>query len=246
MTDHETPAAPTPPKASLAEDFVDIFVSPREVFARRATSGYGAVLLTITVVLGVMFFLNQGTFRDIMEAEIARGMAQAMKENPGMTAEQMETGAKIGRTIAMFGGFVGIPIALFCVGLVTWLTGRLLGAPLSYTAATMIACYSYFPRILEAVLMAVQGILLDTTGMRGRFQLSLGAGRFLDPEMSPGLLGLAGRIDVFTLWTTVLIVIGLMVVAKLPREKAVPAGGVVWLLGGLPSFWTLAKSALFG
>jgi hypothetical protein len=197
-------------------------------------------------VLGVMFFLNQGTFRDIMEAEMARGMAEAMKENPGMTAEQMEAGKKIGGTIAMFGGFIGIPIALFCVGLAVWLTGRLLGATLSYTAATMIACYSYFPRIIESVATSVQGILLDTTGMSGRYQLSFGVGRFLDPEMSPGVIGLAGRVDVFTLWVTVLIVIGLMVVARLPREKAVPAGVVVWVLGGLPALWQLAKSALFG
>ncbi|MBM3907149.1 MAG: YIP1 family protein [Gemmatimonadetes bacterium] len=246
MTDDAAAPAPTPPKVSLAEDFVDIFTSPREVFARRATSGFGAMLLIVTIVLGVMFFLNQGTFRDIMEAEMARGMAEAAKQNPGMTAEQMETGKKVGEFIAMFGGFVGIPIALFCVGLVTWLTGRLFSTPLSYTAATMVACYSYVPRILEAVATSVQGILLDTTGMRGRFELSLGVGRFLDPEMSPGLLGLAGRIDVFTLWTTVLLVIGLMVVAKLPREKAVPAGVVVWVLGGLPAIWTLAKSALFG
>jgi hypothetical protein len=64
--------------------------------------------------------------------------------------------------------------------------------------------------------------------------------------MSPGVIGLAGRVDVFTLWVTVLIVIGLMVVAKLPREKAVPAGLVVWVLGGLPAIWQLARSALFG
>jgi hypothetical protein len=243
MTDEAPAATPAPPKASLAEDFVDIFTSPREVFSRRATGGYGAVLLILTVILGVMFFVNQGTFRDIWEAEMARAMAQS---NQKMTAEQMEAGKKIGGYIAMFSGFIVIPIAMFCVGFITWLTGRLLGAPLPYRAATLIACYAYIPRVLESVITSVQGILLDTTAMKSHFQLTLGVGRFLDPEMSPGLLALAGRVDVFTIWVTVLIVLGLLVVAKLPSAKAVAAGIVVWLLGALPAFWTLARSAMSG
>jgi hypothetical protein len=236
------PVAPTPPKAALAEDFVDIFFSPREVFARRANSGFVLVMIIVTLLLGGLFLVNRGTMESIMDAEFARGMAEAMKANPSMTQEQMDAGKKFAGYTMSIGAFVFIPIVMLLTGLGAWLTTRLLGAKISYAAATMIATYAYLPRVLESLGISLQGMLLDTSAMRGRFQLSLGVGRFLDPEMSPGLLGLVGRLDVFTLWVTVLIAVGIAVVAKLPREKAIAAGALVWVWGALPSLWTLIRS----
>jgi len=241
-TEHE-PAAPTPPKASLVEDFVDIFVSPREVFARRATSGFVPVMVVLTLLLGGLFLVNRGTMEGIMDAEYARAMAQAMKQNPTMTQQQLDMGRKISGYAMSFGAFVGIPIAMLIVGFAAWLTGKILGAQLTYGAATMIATYSFMPRVIEALSIAIQGMLMDTSGLTGKYQLSLGVGRFLDPTMSPGLLGVIGRLDIFTLWVTVLLAIGMAVVAKLPREKAVAAGVLMWLFGAIPSLWQLVRSA---
>ena len=41
--------------------------------------------------------------------------------------------------------------------------------------------------------------------------------------------------------STVLLVLGLMVVAKLPKAKAVPAGVILWLFGALPAFWQMLR-----
>lgn len=241
-----TPESPAPAKVSLVEDFVDIFFSPREVFARREKAGYALVMLIVTLVVGALFIANRGTWQGIIEAEMARGMAEAMKNNPGMTEEQAAAGRKIGEYIAMFGAFIGVPVFMFLTGLCAWLTAKMLGATLTYSAATMIATYAFIPRIIESLTVSVQGLLLDTSGVTGRYELTLGAGRFLDPEMSPGLLGLAGRMDVFTLWVTVLLAIGIGVVAKLPKDKVVAAGVMMWMFGALPSLWTLGKAAIFG
>lgn len=238
----DAPVAPTPPKASLIEDFVDIFASPSAVFSRRATSGFWTVLIILTLVIGGLFLVNRGTMEGIMDAEMQRGMAEAMKKNPSMTAEQVEAGKKIGTTIASYAAFVMMPIVLLCVGFGAWLTAKMLGGKLTYQAATMIACYAYIPRILESVGVTIQGLLLDTSAMHGRFQLSLGVGRFLNPEMSQGLLGILGRIDVFTLWVTVLIAIGIVTVAKLPKDKLIPAGAIMWVFGALPALWTLIRN----
>lgn len=238
----DAPVAPTPPKASLIEDFVDIFTSPREVFARRATSGFWTVMIILALVIGGLFLANRGALEGIMDAEMQRAMAEAMKKNPGMSAEQFETGKKFAGTFATFGAFVGVPIVLFCVGLGAWLTAKALGGRMNYQAATMIATYAYIPRILESVGVTIQGLLLDTSALHGRYQLSLGVGRFMNPDMSPGLLGILGRIDVFTLWVTVLIAIGIVTVAKLPKEKLIPAGAIIWVYGALPALWTLIRN----
>jgi len=244
MTDStdSMPDVPPPPRASLAEDFIDIFVSPREVFARRADSGFFLVLVIVTLLFGGLFLANRGTMEGIMDAEFARGMAEAMKKNPGMTQAQLDTARKVAGYMTSVGTFIGVPIIVLLTGLCAWVTAKLFGAKVGYATATMIATYSFMPRVVESLAIAAQGMLMDTSGLRGRYQLTLGVGRFLDPEMSPGLLGLAGRLDLFTLWSTVLIALGLAVIGKLPRDKAIMAGVVMWLFGALPSLWTLLRA----
>jgi hypothetical protein len=44
-----------------------------------------------------------------------------------------------------------------------------------------------------------------------------------------------GRLDVFTLWVTVLIAIGLAVTGKISRGKAAVAAAIVWVIGALPT-----------
>lgn len=239
-------APETPAKASLIEDFVDILFSPREVFGRREKAGYALVMIIVTLVVGGLFLANRGTMQDLLDAEMTRGMAEAMKQNPGMTQEQAEMGRKWGGYMMTVGVFVGMPIMMLLTGLGAWLTAKMLGASVSYSAATMVATYSFIPRIVESLAVSVQGLLLDTSALTGRFQLSLGVARFLDPEMSPGLLNLLGRIDLFTLWVTVLLAIGIGVVAKLPKDKVVLAGVIMWVFGALPSLWTLGKTAISG
>lgn len=245
MTDI-APEAPAPAKASLVEDFVDIFFSPREVFARREKAGYALVMIIVTLLIGGLAIANRGTMQDLMDAEMARGVAEAMKQNPGMTEEQAGVIRKSGEFMMTYGAFVVMPIMMFLTGLCAWLTAKMFGASMSYSAATMVATYSFIPRVLESLTVSVQGLLLDTSALTGRLQLSLGVGRFLDPEMSPGLLGLLGRVDVFTLWVTVLLAIGIGVVAKLPKDKVVVAGVIMWAFGALPSLWTLGKAAISG
>ena len=78
--------------------------------------------------------------------------------------------------------------------------------------------------------------VVDTSNLNSRYSLTLGLGRFFDPDTtSPILLGLIGRIDVFTIWITVLIAIGLAVTGKISRGKAAIAAAIVWLVGALPT-----------
>jgi hypothetical protein len=229
-------AAPTPVKpASRWEDFIDIFYAPASVFARRSTSGFGIPLLVVTVIIGVIFIANSGVMQPIMDAEFSRGMAAAMKKNPAITPEMMQKGRAIGETFAKIGAFVFVPIAIFLTGLVLWLIGKLFDAKESLGAALMVTAYAYVPKILESVLTGVQGLLMDPASLNGRYKVSLGVGRFLDPDTaSPMLLALLGRVDVFTIWVTVLLAIGLSVTGRIPRSKAAMAAVLVWICGALP------------
>jgi Yip1 domain len=221
-----------PKRASWWEDYIDIFYTPSTVFSRRMTSGFGLPLLILTVVIGVLALANSGAISSIVDAEFARSVAATIKKNPQITQEQMEKGRPFATAMTKVGGFIFAPIGVLLVGLFLWIVGKFVGAKQTLGAAMMVTAYSYFPRALEQVLVSIQALVLDTSALRGRFQLSWGAGRFLDPDTtSPALLALLGRVDVFTIWVTVLLAIGLSVTGKIPRGKAAIAGVIMWFLG---------------
>ena len=234
-----TPSAP----ASWWEDFIDIFYAPAQVFARRESSGFGIPMLVVTLMLALIAIANSGAMQPIMDAEFTRATAAAMKKNPQVTAEMMAKSRAFGEAIAKYGAFVFVPVGIFLTGLVLWIVGKFFDARQTLGAAIMVASYAFVPRIVEGVLNGVQLLLLDPATLNGRFRLSLGLGRFLDPDTaSPVLVALLGRIDVFTIWITVLLAIGLAVTGKIPRSRAAIAGVLVWVIGALPSLLGALRS----
>jgi hypothetical protein len=242
--DGSIPAAPSPKKAGLWEDFIDIFYAPSEVFARRINSGFFIPMLVVTVLVGLIFLATAGAMQPILDAEFSRGMATAQKANPNMTDAQMQAGKKIGETIAKIAIFVGTPIAIFFSGLFLWVVGKFFGAKQTFGAALMVAAYASVVKVAGAIAGAIQLLLLDTSSMNGYLRLSLGVGRFFDPDTaSPALLALVGRLDVFTIWMTILLGIGLSVTGKIPRTQAMIAAAIVWILGALPSLLPALRQA---
>jgi hypothetical protein len=48
------------------------------------------------------------------------------------------------------------------------------------------------------------------------------------------MIALASRVDLFTIWVTVLLAIGLHVVGKVSRQQAAIAAAITWVVGALP------------
>ena len=218
---------------------MDIFYAPASVFARRATSGFGIPMLVVTVLIGTLFLVNTGVMQPIMDAEFSRATAAAMRKNPKVTAEQMAQFRGIGEKFAAVFAFVGPPVAIFVVGLISWIAGKFVDAKQTFGAALMVAAYAFIPRVIGGIAAGVQGLLMDPASLDSQYRISLGPARFLDPDSaSPVLLAVAGRLDVFTIWVTVLLVIGLSVTGRISRRKAAIAGVIVWMTGALPTLLT--------
>jgi len=232
----QTEPIPAPSKpASLWEDFIDIFVSPSEVYERRRSSGFFVPLLVFTVLMTVLFVIGKPVLSAVFDAEFSRGIAAAMRQNPQIRPEQMEKGRAFAEKFAPIAAFFTAFIAPLLTGLVLWVVGKFVDAREDLKAACMIATYAFFPRLLEQLINIAQGYFLDPATLNGRYRLSLGVGRFFDPDkVSPVLLAVVGRIDVFTIWVTVLLAIGLAVVARIPRSRAAIAAVIVWIVGMLP------------
>jgi len=233
------PAAPAsaPERAALWEDFLEIFIKPSAVFERRKDAGFIVPLLVLVVVFALLWFGLKGAMQPIIEADTARSMAKAMAKNPQFTEEMMAQQVAMAVKWTPIAGTIGIAVIVLIVGLMTWLAGKMVGAAMSLGAAMMIATYSYYPKILAFLVTGAEVLLMPEAQVTGGASVSVGPARFLDPDTASAVLvGSLVRLDLFTLWVTFLLAVGIRVVGKVPMSKALIAAGLVWILGHIPTF----------
>lgn len=232
-----------PEKPFRWEDFVDVFVSPSRVFARRADGKFGLALVVLFVLVLGLAYATASALQPVIDADIQRQMAATMEKNPQVNADQVRQGMEFFQRFA--GIFLGIVtlVSVFVVGVVVLGVGKIFGGKHTFAQAMVIATFAYFPRLLDFVSKALQALLLPESALTGNLSVSLSAGRFLDPDAaSPIMLALLGRVDLFVLWGTALVAIGLGVLAKLPKGQAYVAAATIWLLGSLPTLFQAMRA----
>lgn len=228
---------------SRLDDYLDVFVSPTALFTRRSDGKFGQALLVLVVLSAILFFATKSAMAPIFDAEMAKGMAGALKANPNMTPEQMERAKAIGAKFASVGFIFVLVVAPFLLGTVIFLVSRVVGGAVGFAQGITIATFAWFPRLVEGVVNAVQALLMDESKLTSRLSVSLGLGRLMDPATNPYVLALAGRVDVFTIWVTALIAIGIKVIGKTSTGQAVAGALIIWLIGALPLLYQAMKAA---
>lgn len=226
---------PSPGKAGLWEDFVDIFYAPSSVFARRSDGKFGLALLFLAIVILALVFLTKNAMQPVMDAEWTRQTAAAMRKNPSITAEQMAGSRGIFETIGPIIIAIVITLSALGAGLVLWGVGKLFDAKESLAAAMMIGTYAEFPRIVQILTNAAQGLVMNPEKLNSMNAVGFSIARFMDPDGAPLMIALASRVDLFTIWVTVLLAIGLHVVGKIPKQQAAIAAVITWVIGALPA-----------
>lgn len=237
MSQPEVVSSPAPAEQpGRWEDFIDIFYAPSQVFRRRADQSFFVPLLIITVLTAIVVFTTFDAMRPLVEADVERQMAAAMRQNPQMTPEMLERSRNMMVGVGKWVGIIATPVMILIVGAVTWLSGKFFGSRQTFLAGMVVATYAWVPRVLGGIIGAVQVLLLDTSTFRSVQALTIGPSRFLDPvTTSPLKMAMAMRLDLWTIWGTILIGIGLYVTGRMSKLSATGAAIVVWVLGSLPA-----------
>lgn len=227
-----TPPTEAPPSASLWEDFIDIFYAPSSVFERRRSAKWWPMLVILTVVLAVLFYLWHRSLLPVFDLETQRQMAARAQQ---ITPQQMETARRLGGIFGAVGILIVFPIGVFLISLLLWGLGRAFGAAAMLGSMMMVATYSQIVRIPQYLAGIVQSFFLNVSQMKSIHAVSLGLDRFLSPDTSAPLLALASRVELFTLWATVLLAIGLHVVGRIPKARAYAVAFLIWALAAIPA-----------
>lgn len=233
MTESAVSTAPKP--ASLLEDCLEIFYAPSRVFERRRGRSFWAPLIVLVVLMLALYFATRDLMAPVMDAQMRLAFEQMQRQNPQLTYEQFQSGRGTFEIIALIGTVVTSIVGPLLVGFLLWLAGKGVGAKQELGDAMTVGVFAWFPRLLAVVVSAIMAMVLPESAITSMFSVTLGAGHFVDPRTtSPALLALLGRIELFTLWSTVLLAIGLRVTGRVTTGQAAIAAAVVWFLGALP------------
>jgi hypothetical protein len=218
MTESAASAVPSKPaQSSFWEDVIDIFFSPADVFRRRQNRSVWPPMLFVSISIGIIFFATFNTLEPIFAAEFTRNTAKILATNPQITQDILDKQRVVSESLGRYGIGVVTFVTMFVVGVVAWLLGKLVGSKQTFQAALVVAAWSYMPRVLGTVIGGVQGLLMDPDAT------------------NPVLFQFLGRLDLITIWVTVLLAIGLYVTGKVSKERAVVFGILIWIIGSLPA-----------
>jgi len=160
--------------------------------------------------------------------------AEMMKKNPGLTEDKIASMRHFQDVAGSVGAFIILPIVMFVSGVVIWIAGKIFGARETLRTAVIIAAFSLAPQVIQAVVTALEGLVLNTSAYTSLTQLSFSPARFLNPDTtSPVVLGLLTSLNVFSIWGLVITAIGLSVTGKISRQEGGIAAAITWIVGAL-------------
>ena len=224
-----------------------VFFEPGKVFADIAERpGFAWVApMVVATLLGLCFSYAVSThvgWDQIVRKTIANNPRTA-DLTPEQREQAIERGAKFAGGIAWVGAVVGPAFfTMIIAGILTGLFNALLGSELKFSTMFSITAYAFLIRGLYSILL----ILIMYLKPPEEFDIQLSpfsiAGYLNRQETPKWLFSLAGSIDLFTLWTIVVLAIGFSVASKkLSFTKSLTGIAIPWLvwvvaLMGLQSF----------
>ena len=204
-----------------------------------------ALLCVLLIVLPIVVAAPI-TSRQAREAFLAAQEQMGERLSEDMSAEeraQMEQAMSVTASPLITVVFPAVSgVVARAVGWLAWagalyLAGLALGGRSTFGQMFRTVVWAWLPYavrgLLQTIYILVSGELVANPGLSGLLQDSRSVQEMVVAPPSPGrmvLVALLSRIDLFLVWNLVLLVIGVRVVAQLPRRKATLLTVGVWLL----------------
>lgn len=236
----DTPPAPAPadqaaPKPNSFERLAGVITSPNETFASIARRPDWIVPLLIIFVLALA-----GGVITAMKVDFNALAHETMEMNPktaDLPADRLETAIKFTAAtmkVSAFASPVLSVISLLIVAAVLMVSFRLFAGEVTFMQAFSLTLYAWVPRVIKGVIAV---IVLMSRGNISLIDLQnpvmSNLGFLADPKANPVGFALASSLDLFAVWSLILLIIGFAVATRLSRAKS--AGIVIgwWIVVNL-------------
>jgi Yip1 domain len=241
---------PSPAPLSQGSRIVNTFIAPSKTFTdfRRSASWWAPWLLITLVSLIFIYSMDRNVgFDQISKTELtknARQMEQFDKLSPKDQANNMRFRTILTRVLAY--GFPAFALIAWVV-ITAVLMGAFnfgAGASVSFKVAFAIVVYSSLPGILHALLGTISLFAGNMSGSLDKEAFNINnpfasnPAYFMDPSANKFLYSMATAVDIFMIWTLVLMGIGFACNSKVKR------GTAIGIVAGLYLAYKLAASLL--
>ena len=237
---------PEPKGLGEASRLTGVFFEASKTFEDiAARPGFWAPLIIIIVVALVyttLFAQHVGWER------MMRHQMELSTRAQQMTPEQREQGLQVQLKVvpifAYVGVLVGIPLTnMIWAAILLGIVKGIMSAPVKFKQVFAVVCYGSLPGVIFMLLAIAVMFMKDPNDFNLQNPLVFNPGAFMDPTTSSKFLySLASSLDLFTIWTMLLIGTGLKQAGgkQLSMAGAMTAVFLPWAV------WTLGKASLAG
>jgi hypothetical protein len=206
------PAAPEEQQSITAFGrIIGVFFSPGKTFADivRKPSWLLPIVLTTLLSVVVSVAINQRiNWREFMSQQIEKS-PRAANLSAEQKQQQIEAGAKFTPPFTYAVGFLGPILGLLIISLVLWGGYSLLGgASTNFTTSMAITAHAFLTSLISSPLLILTLYLKDPGTVDLENPLASNIAAFLPDESAKWLVALCKSIDVFSIWTMILLAIG--------------------------------------
>jgi hypothetical protein len=218
-------------------DFIDIFLEPSAVLGRHPRASIALPLCVLIAGSVASYYAFISILEPAYWADFQYGVA---RQSLGGKFTSAQLGDAFATNVRLGGAFfvVTVPLTVICIACSIWMASSLWDARIRFEQALLIATWAYFPRLIQAVSTPMLALFKPATQVDGMGSLSAGVTFFVSRESVPELVyQLLLRVDIFTAWVTVLIVLGLRMLkgSPLSLSGSIVVGSLIYALGSIPS-----------
>jgi hypothetical protein len=236
MTVEGEPVAPQPKAAEIKvnsfQRIAGVFFSPAETLESIASRP--DILVPLLILMAISLAANILIAQHVDFAAITRDAIEQSSNASQMSPDQMERGVRFGAAFAKATAYAAPVLQLIALAIASglFLIGfRMFGGEGDYKQAFSIFVYGWYPLLLQTIIATV--VLMNRKQLTA-FELSnpirSNLAFLVDRKVQPFAAALLGSLDIFTLWSLVLFIIGYAAMSKLSRSKSATIVIVLWLM----------------
>lgn len=219
-----------PPVKNSFERIAGVLFAPAETFRDIARKPDFLVPVLVMVIIGFVataLLVPRMDF-EAMTREQMEQSGRQMSEADIERASRM--GAAVGKVIAWISPVLGVVIWLI-IAAVLLLGHRVMGGDGNFAQAFSTTVYAWIPNAISGIITTVVAMAkgeVNPATMNTLVKSNLG---FLaDMQDNPILFALLSSLDVFTIWTLILLVIGFSTISRFSRAKSAAIVISLWLV----------------
>lgn len=222
-----SPAGSTVEPLSQGARIVNTFIAPSKTFndLRRSASWWAPWLLMAIVALIFVYAMDrQVSFEQITKNEIAHSpRAEQFDKLPAdQRAQQIRIATTITKYISYSTPVIQLLVFLIVAGVLMGTFNLAAGASVPFKIALATVIYGSLPSVIGGLLSIVALFAgVDPQGFNVRNPAATNPAYFMDPSGNKFLYSMASALDVFVLWSIILIGIGFAANSKVKRSTAI-------------------------